>query len=81
MSDYCSHPPHGFRWSEKAAETGLSNGAQMLVHSAADGSTKTPAIRAMARQLLEAFRALEGMTRTLGNEAKRRAGTTGAEVG
>jgi hypothetical protein len=33
-----------------AAETGLSNGAQMLVHSTADGST-TPAIR----PLLEAF--------------------------
>jgi hypothetical protein len=39
-----------------AAETGLSNGAQMLVHSAADGSTNTPAIRAMERPRLEAFR-------------------------
>jgi hypothetical protein len=28
----------------------------MLVHSATDGSTKLPAIRAMARPLLEAFR-------------------------
>jgi hypothetical protein len=28
----------------------------MLVHSAADESTKTPAIRAMERPLLEAFR-------------------------
>jgi hypothetical protein len=27
----------------------------MLVHFAADGSTKTPAIRAMERPLLEAF--------------------------
>jgi hypothetical protein len=40
----------------------------MLVHSAADGSTKTPAIRAMGR-LLEAFR-------TVGLKA-----ATGAEVG
>ncbi|MEH2525727.1 hypothetical protein V1288_003636 [Bradyrhizobium sp. AZCC 2176] len=63
-----SHPPYCFRWSEKAAETGLSNGAQMLVHSAADRSTKTPAIRAMERPL-EAFR-------TVGPKA-----TTGAEVG
>jgi hypothetical protein len=39
------------RWSEMAAETSLSNGTQMLVHSAADGSTKTPAIRAMERLL------------------------------
>jgi hypothetical protein len=38
-------PVHRFRWSEKAADTGLSNGVQMLVHSATDGSTKTPAIR------------------------------------
>ena len=44
------------RWSEKAAATGLSNGVQMLVHSATDGSTKTPAIRAMEWSLLEAFR-------------------------
>jgi len=28
----------------------------MFVHSAADGSTTTPAIRAMERPLLEAFR-------------------------
>jgi hypothetical protein len=48
--------PYCFRWSEKAAATGLSNGVQMLVHSATDGSTKTPAIRAMERPLLEAFR-------------------------
>jgi len=38
-----------------AAETGLSNGAHMFVHSAADGSTTTPAIRAMEWPLLEAF--------------------------
>ena len=47
-------PASRLRWSETAAETGLSNGAQMLVHSTADGST-TPAIRAMERPLLEAF--------------------------
>jgi hypothetical protein len=47
-------PASRLRWSEMAAETGLSNGAQMLVHSTADGST-TPAIRAMERPLLEAF--------------------------
>jgi len=40
----------------KRLRTGLSNGAQMLVHSATDGSTKLPAIRAMARLWLEAFR-------------------------
>jgi hypothetical protein len=43
-------------WEQKAAGTGLSNGVQMLVHSATDGSTKTPAIRAMEWSLLEAFR-------------------------
>jgi hypothetical protein len=55
---------HCFRWSEKAAETSLSSGTQMH-YSAADGSTKLPAIRAMEWPRPEA----------LG-----RAGTTGAEV-
>jgi hypothetical protein len=49
----------------------------MLVHFAADEFTKTPAIRAMERLLVEAFRT-GGLTRTCGNEVMRRAG---AEVG
>jgi hypothetical protein len=75
--------PYCFRWSEKAAETGPSNGAHMLVHSAADGLTKTPAIPAMERRLQEAFRTvgLMGMTPNCGNGVTRRAGPTGAEVG
>ena len=51
-------PPYCFRWSERAAEAGPSNGAHMLVPSAADGSPTTPAIRAMEWPLKEAFPAV-----------------------
>jgi len=43
-------------WEQEAAGTGLSNGDQMLVHSATDGSNKTAAMRAMARRPEHAFR-------------------------
>lgn len=43
-------------WEQEAAGTGLSNGVQMLVHSATDGSSETAAMRAMARRPEHAFR-------------------------
>jgi hypothetical protein len=67
------------RWSEMAAETGLSNGAQMLVHSTADGSTTCGHPRdGMAETGSVPNRGPEGMTRTCKNEVMRR---TGAEAG
>jgi len=69
-------------WEQGAAGTGLSNGVQMLVDSATDGSTKTAAINAMARPAGASASNCrpEGMTPTCANQAMRRAGTTGAEV-
>jgi hypothetical protein len=75
-------PASRLRWIELAVETSLSNGTHMLVHSAADGSTKAGHPRdGMA--LPEAFRTVgpEGMTRAGGNEVMRQAGATGAEAG
>jgi hypothetical protein len=75
-------PASRLRWIELAVETSLSNGAHMLVHSAADGSTKTGHPRdGMAAAGSVPNRGPEGMTRASGNEVMRRAGTTGAEAG
>src|SRR5215217_1123548 len=75
-------PASWLRWSEMAAETGLSNGTQMLVHSAADGSTTAghPRDGAAAAGSVP-NRGPEGMMRTCKNEVMRRAGTAGTEAG
>jgi hypothetical protein len=43
-------------FEQEAAGTGLSNGVQMLVDSATDGSTKTAAMHAMARRREQVLR-------------------------
>src|SRR5215213_2327328 len=75
-------PALWLRWSEMAAETSLSNGTQMLVHSAAHEFTTAGHPRdGTAAAGSVPNRGPEGMMRTCKNEVMRRAGTTGAEAG
>src|SRR5215207_839474 len=75
-------PASWLRWSEMAAETSLSNGTQMLVHSAADGSTTAGHPRdGTAAAGSVPNRGPEGVMRTCKNGVMRRAGTTSAEAG
>jgi hypothetical protein len=75
-------PAPWLRWSEMAAETGLSNGAQNAcsfhcrwIHDAGRPRDGTAAAGSVPN------RGPEGMTRTCKNGVMRRAGTTGAEAG